>query len=456
MPPLRGYALAASHTPILKESSMKPPPSNRLRLGMFVMPIHDPAKALTRCIDEDLDLAVACERLGFDEFWVGEHHTSTLENIVMPEIFIAKALAMTRTMRFGPAPGCLQYHHPVHVANRLAFLDHLSHGRLNVCFGPGAIPTDMEVYGVDPKDMSARVGEAADMILKIWTSDPPYDIAGKFWNVNLSRHLDPEMGLGALHKPLQKPHPPIAVPSISRKSAGIDKAAARGFSLFSHHMISTEVLVEQWAGYRAAAQAAGRQATPADWRVARNVFVAETTAEARQVARNNSLGQCIQYILDLTRRGPGVGMWKRNPDQPDESFNLDYFLDEVLIVGDPPEVVRQLRELRARVGEFGTLVLVAHDWDDRLRWLPSLQLFGREVRPAIDGSFPRSRYKPAERSRHAPRAAAVRAGATGKVGRCWTSMPDAWRTARGACLRHYGISCGLTSTLQKNEHSTLM
>src|SRR5579863_6823440 len=357
--------------------------TNSLRLGMFVMPIHDPAKPLARCIDEDVELAVECERLGFDEFWVGEHHTSTLENIVMPEIFIAKALALTKTMRFGPAPVCLQYHHPVHVANRLAFLDHLSHGRLNVCFGPGAIPTDMEVYGVDPQDMSARVGESADMILKIWTSDPPYEISGNFWNVSLQKHLDPEMGLGALHKPLQTPHPPICIPSISRRSVGIEKAAARGFSLFSHHMIPTEVLVDQWATYRAAASAAGRQATAADWRVARNVFVAETTREAREIARGNSMGQCIQYILDLTSRGPGVGMWKRNPDQPDNDCNLDYFLNEVLIVGDPPEVTRQLLELRERAGDFGTLVLVAHDWDDRSRWLRSLELFAKEVRPAL-------------------------------------------------------------------------
>jgi alkanesulfonate monooxygenase SsuD/methylene tetrahydromethanopterin reductase-like flavin-dependent oxidoreductase (luciferase family) len=348
------------------------------------MPIHNPEKPLAQCFDEDLELAVRCEQLGFDEFWVGEHHTSTLENIVMPEIFIAKALGLTKTMRFGPAPVCLRYHHPVHVANRLAFLDHLSHGRLNLCFGPGAIPTDMEVYGIDPKDVAARIGEAVDMILKIWTSDPPYDLPGKFWNAHLCKSIDPEMGLGTLHKPLQKPYPPIAVPSISRRSAGIEKAAARGFSLFSHHMIAAEALIEQWATYRNAAAAAGRRAAPADWRVARNVFVADTTTEARGLARANSLGQCIQYILELTRRGPGIAMWKRDPQQTDAECNLDYFLDEVLIVGDPPEVCRQLRELRERVGDFGTLVLVAHDWDDRTRWLHSMELFVNEVVPALE------------------------------------------------------------------------
>lgn len=358
--------------------------STPLRYGMFVMPIHDSRKPLAQCIDEDLELAVLCERLGFHEFWVGEHHTSTIENIVMPEIFLAKAFAMTKTLRLGPAPVCLQYHHPAHVANRLAFLDHLSHGRLNVCLGPGAIPTDMEVFGVDPKDASARVGEAADMILKLWTSDPPYEIQGKFWNISLHKNLDLEMGLGGLHKPLQKPYPPIAIPSISRKSIGVEKAAARGFSLFSHHMISAEVLRDQAGCYRRGAAGAGRQSTPADWRVARNVFVAETTAEARLAARGNSLGRCIEYILDLTRRGPGVGMWKRSPEQNDADCNLDYFMDEVIIAGDPDEVARQIRALQNEIGDFGTLVLVAHDWDDKQRWIENLELFSQHVMPQLN------------------------------------------------------------------------
>src|SRR5262245_10958906 len=143
------------------ESAM---PSTPVRLGMFAMPIHDPAKPLAQCYDEDLELAVRCDELGFSEFWVGEHHSSTIENIVMPEIFIGKVLGMTPRIRLGPAPVCLQYHHPAHVASRLAFLDHLSHGRLNICFGAGAIPTDMEVYGIDPQQTSARVSEAIDLI----------------------------------------------------------------------------------------------------------------------------------------------------------------------------------------------------------------------------------------------------------------------------------------------------
>ncbi len=354
-----------------------------LRLGMFLMPVHDPKKPLAQCCDEDLELVVRCEELGFRDFWVGEHHSSTYENIVMPEIFIGKALGLTKTIRLGPAPVCLQYHNPVHVAGRLAFLDHLSHGRLNVCFGPGSIPTDTEVFGIDPKQTIPRVIEAIDMILQIWTSDPPYELEGNFWNVRLSKHLDPEMGLGELHKPLQRPHPPITVPCISRNSAGVSKAAARGFLPLSHHMIATEVLADHWKMYEAGARSAGRPVNQADWSVSRNIFVADTTEEALRIARSNSLGRCIEYILELTRRGPGIDMWKRTPDMSNAECNLDYFLNEVIIAGDPDEVTRRLLELRNQVGQFGTLVLVAHDWDDRDRWLRSLDLFASEVVPAL-------------------------------------------------------------------------
>jgi alkanesulfonate monooxygenase SsuD/methylene tetrahydromethanopterin reductase-like flavin-dependent oxidoreductase (luciferase family) len=353
---------------------------------MFVMPIHDPAKPLFQCIDEDLELAVQCEELGFHDFWVGEHHSSSVENIVMPEIFLAKVLGLTERIRVGPAPVCLQYHHPVHVAGRLAFLDHMSRGRLNVCFGPGAIPTDMEVFGAEPSESAARVAESIDMITRLWSGELPIDIEGRFWNVKMKDRLNPKFGVGHLHKPFQQPHPPIYVPSISRASAGLSKAAERGFRFISHHMIHTNVLQEQWKTYSQAAMAAGRTADPSDWAVARNVFVADSIDQARRLARGNSLGSCIQYILDLTQATapPGVAMWKRDPQQADSDCTLDYFMDDVVIAGDPGHVTAQLLELRERIGPFGTLVLTAHDWDDRARWSHNLLLFAREVVPRFN------------------------------------------------------------------------
>ena len=80
----------------------------------------------------------------------------------------------------------------------------------------------------------------------------------------------------------------------------------------------------------------------------------------------------------------GVAMWKRDIHQSDSDCNLDYFMDEVVIAGNPTDVTHELLELRRAIGPFGNLVLIAHDWDDRDRWVHSLELFTREVVPAFN------------------------------------------------------------------------
>ena len=131
----------------------------KIDYGMFIMPFHPPEKPLSQGYDEDLELIIRAEELGFQEFWIGEHHTMKYETIVMPEIFIARALGETSRIRLGPAPVCLNQHHPAHVAGRLSFLDHLSKGRLNLCFGNGSVTADQELFGVDPKD-GGKIGRA--------------------------------------------------------------------------------------------------------------------------------------------------------------------------------------------------------------------------------------------------------------------------------------------------------
>src|SRR6476469_9314234 len=203
-----------------------------IRHGMFIMPFHDPAKPPAQCYDEDLELVVRAEELGFTEFWIGEHHTMKYENIVMPEIFIARALGETKTIRLGPAPVCLQQHHPAHVACRLAFLDHLAKGRLNLCFGAGSVTSGME-----PKNAAAMGDEAISAILQLWSSDPPYHFDGKHWSIHLEKNVDTETGIGYVPKPYQQPHPPIAIPGMSRSSPSMKMAARRGYQPFSHCLI---------------------------------------------------------------------------------------------------------------------------------------------------------------------------------------------------------------------------
>jgi alkanesulfonate monooxygenase SsuD/methylene tetrahydromethanopterin reductase-like flavin-dependent oxidoreductase (luciferase family) len=355
-----------------------------IRHGMFIMPFHDPAKPLAQCYDEDLELIIRAEELGFSEFWIGEHHTMKFENIVMPEIFIARALGETTRIRLGPAPVCLNQHHPAHVASRLAFLDHLSKGRLNLCFGAGSVTADQELYGVDPKQAPEMVEEALDMILRLWSSEPPYELIGKHWQIRLKKCVDTETGIGYIHKPLQQPHPPIAVPAMSRNSPSMRLAGQRGYEPIGHCLVTANVLGDFWQTYEQAAREAGRQPRRADFKIMRAIFLADTTREARQRARTNSLGKNFEYIGRLFDKGLGRKIYKRDLAMSDAACNLDYLMEEQIIAGDVPEVLRRLLRMMEETGPFGTLILMSYDWDDKKSWLYSMELFAHELMPALN------------------------------------------------------------------------
>lgn len=361
-------------------------PSAPIGHGMFIMPFHDPVKPLGQCFDEDLELIVLAEQLGFQEFWIGEHHTMQYENIVSPEIFIARALGETSSIRLGPAPVCLNQHHPAAVASRLAFLDHLSKGRLNLCFGSGSVTADLELYGVDPRNNSRMVNESIEMIRSLWTSDPPYELEGEFWNIRLVDNVDLETRIGFVHKPLQTPHPPIAIPAMSRNSPSMRMAGAAGYQPFGHCLVTGNVLKDFWDTYELGAAETGRTANRCDYKVARSIFLADTTQEAEALARNNSLGHNYEYIGRLFDKGLGRKIYKRDLDMPDADCNLDFLMTEQIIAGDVDTALDRLLQLWEEMGGFGTLVLMSYDWDDKSSWVRSMELFASELMPALNAA----------------------------------------------------------------------
>jgi alkanesulfonate monooxygenase SsuD/methylene tetrahydromethanopterin reductase-like flavin-dependent oxidoreductase (luciferase family) len=360
------------------------PENSQIRYGMFIMPFHNPTKPPQQCYQEDLELVVRAEELGFSEFWIGEHHTMQYENIVMPEIFIGRALGDTKHIRLGPAPVCLQQHHPAHVACRLAFLDHLSQGRLNLCFGAGSVTADQELYGLDAKKASEMVDEAIEIILHLWASDPPYEYQGKFWKISLKQYVDRQTRIGFIPKPLQRPHPPIAVPGMSRNSPSMKTAGRLGFQPFGHCLVAGNLLADCWQTYERAALEAGRKPKRSDWKIARSIFLADTTREARERARTNSLGRCFEYIGELLDRGLGRKLYKRDLNMSDADCNMDYLLGEQIIAGDVDEVLKRLLHLIEETGTFGTLILMGYDWDHKPSWLHSMKLFAHELMPALN------------------------------------------------------------------------
>jgi alkanesulfonate monooxygenase SsuD/methylene tetrahydromethanopterin reductase-like flavin-dependent oxidoreductase (luciferase family) len=222
------------------------------------------------------------------------------------------------------------------------------------------------------------------MILKLWATVPPYEIEGKFWTIRLKKNVDTETGIGYIHKPLQQPHPPIAIPGMSRNSPSMRIAGQRGYQPFAHCLITGNVVADLWQIYEAGALQAGRQPRREDFKIARAIFLADSTQEARRLARANSLGHNFEYIGRLFDKGLGRKIYKRDLAMRDADCNLDYLMGEQIIAGSPDEVLRRLLGMIEETGTFGTLALMSYDWDDKKSWVHSMELFARELMPALN------------------------------------------------------------------------
>src|SRR3954468_10553043 len=200
-----------------------------MKLGVFMMPLHPPEKSRTQCFEEDIELVVLADELGFSEAWIGQHHSVAWEPIPANDIFIANVLPRTQKIRLGTGVTIVPQHHPVNIAVRLAYLDHLSHGRINCGFGQGGVATDWGLFDLpDAKTQGLMTVEGIDMVLKLWQVEAPFDLQGQFWHIKLT-DPKPELGIGTLLKPYQQPHPPIAMSIVRGKSMAARMAGQRGY-----------------------------------------------------------------------------------------------------------------------------------------------------------------------------------------------------------------------------------
>jgi hypothetical protein len=158
----------------------------------------------------------------------------------------------------------------------------------------------------------------------------------------------------------------------------------RGFAPFSAALAAGNVLADNWATYQRSSLEAGRSPNRSDWKVARQIFLADTSREAVERARTNSVGQNFQYLASLMDSGPGRGFLKRDLEMPDADCDMDFWLSEQIIAGDVDFALTRLLALIEECGPFGTLILMSFDWDDKASWLRNLELFATELMPALN------------------------------------------------------------------------
>ena len=356
-----------------------------MQFGLFMMPLHPPHRAFADGYERDVEQIVLADQLGFREAWVGEHLTERWENAPAPDLLLAQALALTKTVRLGTGVTLLALHNPVYLAHRLAMLDHMARGRFQWGIGGGGIPSDLSLFGLDhtnPAAVRARSAEVLDVVLKLWASEGRFTYHGKFFDID-TPVLDPVKDRGYYMKPYQQPHPPIAVAASTPNSSSMRMAGERGWIPMSSSLLSRSYLSDHWRLFEAGAAGAGRQPNRSQWRIARDVLVAPTSAVARERARAVLGRNYVQHQYPNRVGTAQMALTKLEPSMPDEAVTVDYLMENVWIVGDPSECVDKIQQLYDESGGFGALLAITTDSDDAGWDHESLRLLMDRVAPRV-------------------------------------------------------------------------
>src|SRR6201986_3004557 len=175
----------------------------KLRNGIFLAPFHPLDEDPTLAIHRDLELVDHLDRLGYEEAWIGEHHSAGFEIIPSPEVFIAAAAERTKRIKLGTGVVSLPYHTPLMAANRIIQLDHQTMGRVMFGVGPGLLPSDAFAMGIDPSTQRDRMVEAIEVIVRLWNGERVTKKTDWFTLVDAACQL----------RPFTSPHPEICVAS---------------------------------------------------------------------------------------------------------------------------------------------------------------------------------------------------------------------------------------------------
>jgi limonene 1,2-monooxygenase len=339
-----------------------------MRFGIFLAPFHpvtqDPHVALHR----DLATIEWLDKLGYDEAWIGEHHSAGYEIIASPEVFIATAAERTRTIKLGTGVSSLPYHHPLILADRMVLLDHLTRGRVMFGVGPGALPSDAYMMGIDPVDQRRMMEESLEAILQL--------LRGETVTVETDWFTLKDARLQLL--PYSQPCFEIAVAAMISPS-GPRLAGKHGLSLLSIGATQTEgfnVMTSTWSVMEERAAEFGQtdKISRDDWRLVGPMHIAPTREQAREEARFG-LSEWVDYFVRVAAL-PIV------PEGLDEDNLVDAVVDSgIAVIGTPDDAIAQIERLEKQSGGFGTYLFMANDWADREAMFRSYELFARFVRP---------------------------------------------------------------------------
>ena len=352
-----------------------------MQLGAFVMPSHPPERSIRDGIEWDLEHLALLDRLGFHEAWIGEHYTAPWEPCPAPDLLIAQALTRTENIKLCPGAHLLPYHHPIELAHRVAYLDHMAQGRYMLGVGISALGSDLQLFGVDGDAGENRTMtmESLEIMLELWNKGPR-DFDGKYWRM---RAVESEFDFLHYHlRPFQQPHPPIGIAGLSPNSETLKFAGERGFLPLSISLNPAHT-ASHWDSIEQGAARSGRTPDRSQWRLVREIYIAETDDKARALVRDGAMGRCWREYLLPFYLGNGFGdHFKADPSHADSDITVDYLLENSWFVGSAATVTEKLQKLQHDTGGFGGLLVMIYDFStEQEQWEESLQRLVQDVLP---------------------------------------------------------------------------
>jgi len=342
-----------------------------LRFGIFLPPMHKTGVNPTLAIQRDVELIEHLDRLGYDEAWIGEHHSAGSELIASPEVFIAAVAQTTSNIKLGTGVNSLPYHHPLILADRIVQLDHMTKGRMMFGAGPGQLTSDAAMLGIDPNDQRPRMQEAFDVIMRLFRGE------------TVTHHADWFTCQDAVLQ--MRPYSNFDVAVVSSVSPSGSKLAGRhGAGLTS--IAATEpagfgVLDYNFNVWQEEATLNGHVADRSQWRLMGPMHIAETEAQARENCRYG-----LQWVFDYLSHILPMG----DPNDPPPPSDYDEFVDYLnesgrMVIGTPDMAVRQIERLQDKTGGFGCYMMMGADFAGWRATKDSYELFAYEVMPHFTG-----------------------------------------------------------------------
>jgi alkanesulfonate monooxygenase SsuD/methylene tetrahydromethanopterin reductase-like flavin-dependent oxidoreductase (luciferase family) len=357
-----------------------------MELGLFLQPVHRSEKPWGVALQEDRETVLLAEQLGFSEVWIGEHYSTKAEQIPAPLMFLATLIQDTTSIRFGTGVINLPYHDPVIVAAEVAQFDQLSGGRMIFGIGPGGLMSDAELFGDREMPERYRIAlESLDLILQLWREDAPLRWHGEHHGRSLKRRVWLNHGVGQFARPLQQPHPPIAMAMVGPGGLTAETIAQRDMIPISANFVPIKNVSAQWRDYALAREKVGQVADRQVWRVCRNILVTETDEAAAQllIDPDSVIAHYFRYIRGVRRIEEFQTLQQEPLALLNEFLEVPAALEDCAIIGSADTVLAQLVDLVDHLGPFGTLVMVGHDWDDSGLSQRSMRCFVQDILPRL-------------------------------------------------------------------------